>query len=202
MYSIKRCERCYSQFDVKFKSAMVKRFCSFRCARIANPNRYMGGLELGRAWNRGQKGMQPWMNISGLCGNKKGYKPSPEATEKNRIAHLGKPAWNKGKPSTYCGAEKHWNWQGGKTTQREKARKSIAYKEWRSAVYARDNYSCIECGTKGTIQADHIKPWAKHPDLRYDVDNGRTLCILCHTKTPSYPAGFAKFITTQMAVNE
>lgn len=33
------------------------------------------------------------------------------------------------------------------------------------------------------IEADHIKPWAYYPDLRYELDNGRTLCLKCHRKT-------------------
>ena len=34
----------------------------------------------------------------------------------------------------------------------------------------------------------------EHPALRYDVDNGRTLCVLCHKKTDTYcrsPKGIA-----------
>ena len=34
--------------------------------------------------------------------------------------------------------------------------------------------------------ADHVKPWALYPELRYDLDNGRTLCVPCHKKTETY----------------
>jgi 5-methylcytosine-specific restriction endonuclease McrA len=36
------------------------------------------------------------------------------------------------------------------------------------------------------LQADHIKPFAHHPELRFDVNNGRTLCVPCHRKTDTY----------------
>jgi hypothetical protein len=55
------------------------------------------------------------------------------------------------------------------------------YIEWRKAVYERDNYTCQECGHKGgKLNAHHIKPWFSHPDLRFDVANGVTLCEDCH----------------------
>jgi hypothetical protein len=47
--------------------------------------------------------------------------------------------------------------------------------------------ACEVCGkpkwrTTGIrINAHHIWPWAEHPELRYDVSNGVTLCVSCHT---------------------
>jgi 5-methylcytosine-specific restriction endonuclease McrA len=62
------------------------------------------------------------------------------------------------------------------------------YKEWRLAVFKRDNFICVECGDGrgGNLEADHIKPWAIFPQFRYDVSNGRTLCVSCHEKTPTW----------------
>lgn len=56
------------------------------------------------------------------------------------------------------------------------------YIEWRSAVYARDNYKCRECGDSKSLNAHHVKQWAHYPELRFDVDNGLTLCAKCHAK--------------------
>ena len=70
-------------------------------------------------------------------------------------------------------------------------RRGVQYKEWRKAVFERDDYTCQECGAMGVrLNADHIKPFALYPDLRFDVANGRTLCVECHRKTPTY--GFNK----------
>ena len=68
-------------------------------------------------------------------------------------------------------------------------RKSLRYKLWREAVFTRDEYTCQFCGKiGGDMQADHIKPFALFPELRFDTDNGRTLCKPCHRKTPTYGA--------------
>jgi len=56
--------------------------------------------------------------------------------------------------------------------------------DWRKSVFERDDYTCQFCGLRGTyLEADHIKPWAYFPDLRYELSNGRTLCKPCHNTT-------------------
>ena len=67
----------------------------------------------------------------------------------------------------------------------ERDRSSTRYKNWRQAVFKRDNYTCQHCGSKKNIQAHHIIPWAKtrnEQELRYNVKNGITLCRSCHLK--------------------
>lgn len=72
-------------------------------------------------------------------------------------------------------------WRGGITPENNRVRHSIEMKEWRKAVFARDRYTCRCCGqVSGSIQADHIAPFALHPELRFEVSNGRTLCKSCH----------------------
>lgn len=77
--------------------------------------------------------------------------------------------------------ENHWNWQGGISLEHDN-RDSAQYKEWRKAVYKRDNYKCQICGSKEKLNAHHIKSWKNFPELRYDVDNGITYCEACHIK--------------------
>jgi 5-methylcytosine-specific restriction endonuclease McrA len=95
----------------------------------------------------------------------------------------------------------HPNWKGGKGSERHKAMRSIEYKLWRKSIFERDNYKCVECGAKSMadnyvyLHADHIKPWSQYPELRYALDNGRTLCISCHEKTESYPVQFRRRVS-------
>lgn len=64
------------------------------------------------------------------------------------------------------------------------ARYSPEAKVWRKAVFERDNFTCQICFAKGNyIEADHIKPFAYFPELRFELSNGRTLCRECHDKT-------------------
>jgi 5-methylcytosine-specific restriction endonuclease McrA len=78
-------------------------------------------------------------------------------------------------------------WKGGKTKESSIIRGSLEYKLWREAVFKRDNYTCIWCEKKGGyLEADHIKPFAYYPELRFAIDNGRTLCLKCHETTETY----------------
>ncbi len=61
-------------------------------------------------------------------------------------------------------------------------RESEIGQQWRRAVFARDRYRCGHCGAGDDIQAHHILPWATHPESRFDLANGVTLCLDCHEK--------------------
>lgn len=64
------------------------------------------------------------------------------------------------------------------------ARYSTEAEVWRKAVFERDDFTCQLCGKRGDyIEADHIKPWAYFPGLRFELSNGRTLCRPCHDET-------------------
>ena len=77
--------------------------------------------------------------------------------------------------------ENNPSWRGGKSTELHRLRVSAAFKEWREFVFERDDYTCRECGQRGgVLHPHHIKPFAKYPDLRFDVSNGVTLCVGCH----------------------
>lgn len=95
--------------------------------------------------------------------------------------------WNKGKEWHEMRGENSPHWKGGKSPARTLEMGRLEYKLWRIAVYTRDNYTCKICGIKGgRLNADHIKPWAIYPELRYAIDNGRTLCVSCHKQTDTF----------------
>lgn len=72
-------------------------------------------------------------------------------------------------------------WRGGVSTPNELVRKSLKLKEWNQFCIKRDNYTCQWCKKQGgKLHVDHIKPFAYYPELRFDINNGRTLCIECH----------------------
>lgn len=113
-----------------------------------------------------------------------------ETQRKNFIkAITGKPNF---KLRESIKGDKHWNWQGGKTRETIRLRNSAQAREWRAVVFERDKYTCQECGDRNgnghkvILNADHIKPWAYFPELRFDISNGRTLCLPCHLKTDTF----------------
>ncbi len=107
---------------------------------------------------------------------KTGTKHKKESREKISNSLVGKFA-----------KEKNPMWKGGITPVNTAIRTSRDYKIWRIAVFERDNYTCIWCGVRdGELNADHIKPFAWFPELRFAIDNGRTLCVPCHKTTDTY----------------
>lgn len=97
--------------------------------------------------------------------------------------------------STYQKGDKSHRWLGGKTSKDMLLRHGLEYKTWRNAVFERDNYTCQICSQHGgKLCADHIKPWALYPALRFFVDNGRTLCRECHGKQDTTGARLSNLI--------
>ena len=147
-------------------------------------------------WNKGRKGVQ----VSWLKGKKRWWKTTG-GFKKGRIPwNLGKP-WSQevknnissaklGKPNYKNRGENHYNWKNGKTELNDQIRQSLEYRTWKRLVLERANFTCEICGAKNMkglghsvyLQADHIKQFAFYPELRFDLNNGRALCLKCHKK--------------------
>lgn len=83
------------------------------------------------------------------------------------------------KKGRYIGPD-NWNWKGG-DNKPSKERRSYQARVWRNSVRERDGWECKHCGASGgKLHAHHIKSWKDHPELRFDMDNGITLCVPCH----------------------
>lgn len=79
--------------------------------------------------------------------------------------------------------EKCHLWKGGITEKNHAIRGTKEYKQWAISVKERDNYTCQICKVRGgVLHSDHIKPFCLFPELRFDTNNGRTLCKDCHQK--------------------
>jgi len=134
-----------------------------------------------------EKGYGNWM---------KGKKHSVETKTKMSTIRKNKPC--KGKPNCidcdkklstygaiYCKVHanaggKNSAWKGGvtpaNTLMRVKFRKTM-----QKLIFERDDYTCQLCGIKGVdLQVDHIQSWAEYVELRFSMDNCRTLCVDCH----------------------
>jgi hypothetical protein len=95
-----------------------------------------------------------------------------------------------------------WNcrWE---TMSQQNVNKRPGCSKWRKAVYERDGYKCKICGSTNEIEAHHLDGWALAPERRHDVENGVTLCLVCHSKfhkeygQQSTTEQFNKFATCQ-----
>lgn len=78
---------------------------------------------------------------------------------------------------------KQWNWKGGISEKNKLIRASFEYKQWREAVFKRDNWTCQKYGIKGGIlHPHHIKNFSEYPELRFEINNGITLSKNAHNE--------------------
>lgn len=102
-------------------------------------------------------------------------KPWFDITEKHRIERRERMM-----------GEKNPMWKGGDS---DKERRNSTYKNWRRRVFERDEFTCRHCGyfngcgiKRRDLNAHHIVHWIESIELRYEIDNGITLCVPCHIK--------------------
>ncbi len=81
-----------------------------------------------------------------------------------------------------CGSLHH-NYNPNLTDEeRTVKRHTLKDKVFRLSVFERDKFTCQKCGDNrgGNLEAHHILNHWKYKNLRYDVNNGITLCKDCH----------------------
>lgn len=104
-------------------------------------------------------------------------------------------------------------WINGNSSLYDQIRGSRKYRLWRKTIFERDHYMCQQCKQLGgELHADHIVPFALiifrlgiktltdaiFCTILWDINNGRTLCIACHKKTPTYMVGTKNIIRKEM----
>src|SRR3990167_8364274 len=131
-------------------------------------------------WTKGRKFTEE--HRKKISDSNKGKKKPPiseESRNKMSIASRGRK-WSiesRKRFGEMKKGEKNNFWKGGITEINIKIRGSLEYRLWRTSVFERDEYTCVWClTTKSPFNADHIKPFALFPELRFAIDNGRTLC--------------------------
>ena len=77
--------------------------------------------------------------------------------------------------------ENHYNWRGGISPLNIVLRNCKQGLDWKNEVFKKNNYTCQICGNRGSdLNAHHIRKFSEFPELRYNLDNGATLCVDCH----------------------
>jgi len=84
-------------------------------------------------------------------------------------------------------AEKNPKWNGGISSDYDKKiaaiKRNPMYKAWRKFVVSVG--FCKSCGATESLQAHHILPKSKFPNLIHDLSNGICLCRSCHVRLHS-----------------
>lgn len=97
-----------------------------------------------------------------------------------------------GKKSAYKISGKNSYLYNHNMTDEERLEKRIdsLINEWRIKVFERDNYTCDICKIKGCrLNAHHLNCHKHYKDLRYDINNGITLCKNCHKEFHVFMGG-------------
>lgn len=187
------------------------KFCSYKCSRVSMKGRI--------PWNRGKHwsdeirkkisiktiGRKSYVRTEmmrkKMSEMKKGYHHTEETKRKLSKIKRG----TKMPPITLECREKlsktkigeqNPNWRGGITPVREMIRRISKYRQWRSDIFKRDDYTCQICKIRGGyLEADHypikfveiLKEYqiktiedAISCEKLWDINNGRTLCLECH----------------------
>lgn len=177
------CKLCSTPYTVPPCQLNRTKFCSMSCKHKS--------LSGKTPWNKGKPGATRGMKFG--SSKLKGIPRTPEfcakisATKKaqcRKHSLATRIKISKNRRGKVTGSANH-AWKGGFATHntRQKEHKLLKYKLWRSAIFEYDNYTCQmpNCNTGCTyVEPHHIYKWSKYPDKRYDLNNGITLCRICH----------------------
>ena len=165
-HKVQKCLTCSKEF----KRNMIRTFCSNKCRanfkkRIERECNFCNNKFL---IINSRKGIAKYCSM-------KCYAKSLE----------GKTSWSKGMKFPERSGQNHFRWIVDRNKLAKKQeRNDVAYKEWRKQVWIRDNYKC-KINNKdcfGKIQAHHILSWREYLKLRYEINNGITLCQAHHPR--------------------
>jgi len=139
-----------------------------------------------------QKGFGKWMkgrkNTPFLLGHKKVAEFRKGKTYKEIYGERAREEALKRKISNRN------RWKNRKRSEvRLKHNADYRYNEWRKFVFERDNYICQKCKEKGRLEAHHILSWKNYPELRYELNNGITLCLAHHPRKRAEEKQLASF---------
>jgi 5-methylcytosine-specific restriction endonuclease McrA len=178
------CQNCGKSYTKKGQSNkwfLSSKYCDNKCYYICPEYQSKRSKSISEARKGWQYSEETKKKISEA---NTGKIRTEEQRKKSSESKKGMTAWNKGIPNYNIRGDKHPNWTG-KNSRPERMidMGRFEYKNWRRKVFERDDYTCVNCNKRGgSIHADHIKPYSKYPELRYEISNGRTLCVPCHYK--------------------
>lgn len=158
----KSCKLCNKLF-ISYKSNLLQ-YCSHKCSANSRI-----GIK------------RPLISLR-MIGHIVSKETRKKIGAKNRISNLGKKQTLKQiekRVSQFRGKNSHF-WKGGITSTNKLERIKFS-RYFRKQVFERDNYTCQMCGVRGVVlQVDHIQEWSEYVELRFSMDNCRTLCSKCH----------------------
>jgi 5-methylcytosine-specific restriction endonuclease McrA len=154
----KNCLRCNKEFKTFPSRREKRRFCSLECRNTSYRHR---SLTLEQREKMSIAHRKRWANgFKGSTGLH--WRKTNEQLENKR-------------------GIKNPSWKGGITPINHKIRTSLKMEDWKRDCRQRDDFRCFDCDERGgQLQVDHLYPFSLFPRLRFDLDNGQTVCKNCH----------------------
>ena len=120
-----------------------------------------------------------------------GWTPSQRARELSSKRLLGKNAE----------LSIRWIEDRTKIVQSEKKHLNTRYNAWMLGVKRRDNWKCKinNSACEGRLEAHHILNWIDYPELKYELNNGITLCHAHHPKGRKQEAKLSPYLQSLVA---
>jgi len=166
----KNCVYCNKEFYISsariIESKTRGKFCSMLCRRNFSKITFKACEICGNQVEISPRGSITYWRKKRFCSMKC-------TTKYNARFRKGIPVSGNGK--------NHWNWKGGKSPHNYLERRRFR-REMQELIFKRDNYTCQMCGSKKDLQVDHIQSWSEYVELRFKMENCRTVCARCHYK--------------------
>lgn len=179
--TVKNCETCNQEMAMPFWLSKVTRFCSKKCS--------------------GQDKVKKSQKVINCLVCKKDVK----------IRNSQK--------QIFCSPECYWTTIDGKKlnslskgtlgwrknidllTKSEKKHLDTQYRQWMFSVKNRDKWKCriADINCDGRLEAHHILNWKEYPELRYEINNGITLCHAHHPRGRDNEAKLSPFFQNLVA---
>ena len=161
----------------------AKKYRNLSSIKHANGNFYCGRVCQVKGTNNGFKNG----HLSFLT------KDSIIKMSKSKMGHIVSTKTRKkisknGRGKSRVSGEKHYKWIKDRSKLKRyngsNEKRSPIYKNWRYRVAKRDHYCCKinnkECF--GGIEVHNILSWRDYPELRFNINNGITLCHAHHPR--------------------
>lgn len=174
----KNCEWCATPFKVNPTMLKAGRKC---CSASCSKKNLWSKPEYRKHMSEVHKGYVP-TNLEQL----KHLARSEKSRQKAYALGKKNGGWNKGIKMPEISGINNYQYKKDRTTLVKSEKKHLdgRYKEWMRAVKNRDCWKCkIANGDCcGRLEAHHILRWSEHPELRYEINNGITLCAFHHPR--------------------
>lgn len=164
-----QCVTCKKGFNVVPARVPTAKFCSYACRGKWREEFWSGE-------NNPKYQAGPRKLVCGHCGNEFSHQRKTEAISEFRKRKFCSMECAKFGQKRLVG-KAHPLF---KVDSRRKNRRG-KHGAWARAVISRDLATCQHCGAQDVeLHAHHILSFEAHPEKRWDLSNGLTLCFRCH----------------------